>query len=450
MKKIKLLLKRIVLTSMLLFAGNLAAKVNLSLDDPNISYDGVYYPVISANKVQFNRHLSSMINDWESGIGGQWINQWVITQTGVRIRFKTASPSIDFKFSKRAGGGSIGALPTNGFTIFVNGVEKASFSDTTFTVINPNTATSNTFELTLPNLWAVDLVGMQLEDGYSLDAISPLNKPVYVAIGNSITHGTGQYVSSAKGYPFLLARKMDWDLHNIAVAGATLGWAIAKNIKGKHVDYITVKIGFNDWKYVNASLASKQAEYGKLLDSLRAYQPSAKIICISPLFSSDASGAAPYTLQEFRDMVESVVTAKMQNDPNICLLVGADFSDASMLAPGDPTHLSEYGASKIADALYTQINNCSYSASTKTYHELNSRLFVKTISATQVLLHCENQGEYNFVVYAADGKLISSKTVSLFKGDNSLSMEEFQLSTGLYLVKLQNQSDSCFAKLGVN
>jgi lysophospholipase L1-like esterase len=450
MKKIKLLLERILLSTFMLLSFFASAKVTVSLDDPNISYDGVYYPVITANKVTFNRHISTMINDWESGIGGQWMNQWVTTQTGVRVRFKTASPTIDMKFSKRAGGGTIGALPTNGFTVFVNGVESASFSDTTFTITHPNAGTSATFELTLPNLWAVDFVGMQLDDTYSLDAISPLNQPVYVAIGNSITHGTGQYVSAAKGYPFLLAKKMGWDLHNIAVAGATLGWAIAKNIKGKQVDYITVKIGFNDWKYVNGPLSVKQAEYGKLLDTLRAYQPTAKIICVSPLFSSDASGAAPYSLQDFRDMVESVVTAKMQTDPNICLLIGKDFSDASMLASGDPTHLSEYGASKIADALYTQINNCSYTASTKTLDNTNTKLYVMSVNASNVRLFCENQGNYNFTIYSADGKLISSKSVSLSKGENSLSLEENKLSSGLYFIKLQNQSDSCFVKLGVN
>ncbi|MFZ9846681.1 MAG: GDSL-type esterase/lipase family protein [Flavobacteriales bacterium] len=443
-------MKKLILLFLLLSATTVAAKVHISLDDPNISYDGVFYTVITPNKVEFNRHLSSMLNDWSSGIAGQWMNQWVITQTGVRIRFKTASVTIDLKFSKRAGGGTIGTLPTTGFTVFVNGVESATFSDTTFTIVNPNAGTSNTFEVTLPNLWAVDFVGMEIDDTYSLDAISPLNKPVYVAIGNSITHGTGQYVSAAKGYPFLLAKKMDWDLHNIAVAGATLGWSIAKNIKGKQVDYITIKIGFNDWKYSTASLASKRTEYTKLLDSLRAYQPNAKIICISPLYSSDNSGAAPYSLQDFRDMVIDLVSKRMQTEDNLCLLIGTEFSDASMLAPGDPTHLSEYGASKIADALFTRINDCSYSASTKTMDNKNEKLYVIGVNASRVQLHCENQGSYNLTIFSAEGKLILSKSVNLTKGENILSLQENKLSSGLYLIKLQNQSDSCFVKLGVN
>ena len=266
------------------FANNLISQVNIPLNDANISYDGVFYPEISASKVVLNRHLPEMINNWESGIGGSWINQWVITQSGVRIRFKTSSPSIDMEFIKREGGGAVIASPTSGFSVFVNGVSIKSFSSLSFSITNPNPGTATIFEVSLPNLFAVDFTGLKLNNGYSLENPGTLNKPVYVSIGNSITHGTGQYVSSAKTYPFILANKMGWDLHNLAVAGSTLGWAIALNTKGKKVDYITIKIGFNDWKYMSDPLSDKKAEYAKLLDTLRAYHPSAKIFCISPIF----------------------------------------------------------------------------------------------------------------------------------------------------------------------
>ena len=93
---------------LIFFIHTAFAKVTISLDNPNISYDGVFYPVITASKVEFNRHLTSMVNNWESGIAGTWINQWVITQTGVRVRFKTASPTIDMAFTQRTTGGTIG------------------------------------------------------------------------------------------------------------------------------------------------------------------------------------------------------------------------------------------------------------------------------------------------------------------------------------------------------
>ncbi len=449
MKTIKQLLQRILFVFLFLtFYNSSFSKVTISLDDPNISYDGVFYPVITSNKVQFNRHLSSMINNWESGIAGSWINQWVITQTGVRIRFKTASPTIDLKFGKRIGGGTIGSLPSTGFTVFVNGVQTATFSDTVFTVNNPNPGTSNTFEVTLPNLWAVDFTGMQIDDTYALESPGALNKPVYVSIGNSITHGTGQYVSAAKGYPFLLAKKMDWDLHNIAVAGSTLGWAIALNIKGKHVDFITVKIGFNDWKYTSDPLSVKKAEYGKLIDSLRAYQPTARIFCITPIYTADNDGSAPYTIADFRAMVAEVVTEKMLNDNNLCLINGAEISDATMLAPGDPTHLSEYGASKLADALYLKINDCGSSSSVSTL-QTNSRIQIKQWSNNQLQITSEVSAVFDLSVFSMEGKLMYKKSINVVKGENTITSNEDLLSNGLYLVKIQNQNDSSSTKVWV-
>jgi len=425
-------------------------KVNILLNNPNISYDGAFYTNVSDTSVTFNRHLSSMITDWESGIGGQWINQWVICQTGVRVRFKTASPTIDLTFKKRTGGGTIGGTPTNGFSVFVDGVEIQTFSSLSFTIQHPNPGIAKTFEVLLPNLWAVDFKGMQLADTYSLESLDLLNKPVYVAIGNSITHGTGQYVSSAKGYPFILATKMGWNLHNIAVAGATLGWAIAKNVKGKQVDVITIKIGFNDWKYSGGTLASKKTEYAKLLDSLRAYQPSAMIYCITPLYTSDNSGAAPYTIQDFRDMVEQVVHEKQLTDDKLCLIYGPQISDASMLASGDPVHLSEYGANLLANSLYTKINECGKTSVTEALGGGTSNIVITQANKTQLNFRVNQNGNYLFSVYSIEGREMYSKILSVdSSGWNTELWNGESLSAGVYVLKLSNQSDSCTTKIVV-
>lgn len=429
-----------------IFLQGVSAKVTVSLDDPNLSYDGVFYPQISATKVVFNRHLPEMKTNWESGIGGEWINQWVITQTGIRIRFKTASPTIDLSFTKREGGGTIGASPSSGFTVFVNGVAKSTYSNLSFTITHPNPGIESTFEVSLPNLWAVDFTGMQLADGYSLAVLENLNKPVYVSIGNSITHGTGQYVSSAKTYPFILANKMGWDLHNIAVAGSTLGWAIALNLKGQKVDVITLKIGFNDWKYTKTDLTTKQKEYAKLLDSLRAFQPSAKIYCISPIFSSDASGAAPYSLADFRTMVDELVTARMQTDPLLCLIKGIEISDATLLASGDPTHLSEYGAETFANRLYTKINECDLTSSLQTVKKNN--MGMQLINDSHLEIYCNYSGTFELQMISSCGKLVINKQVPLSEGENVISFDQEHFSPGIYIIKcIGKEGESAFLKV---
>ena len=232
----------------------------LSLDNPYLKYDGAFYTQVSPNLVTFDRHKSEVYDNSDSGIFGMWIRQWVITQTGIRIRFKTSSPTIKFTFQQRINGGTIGATPTNGFAIFADSIFITSYSSLSFTITNPNIGSSTFYEVSLPNLWAVDLTGMELENSYTLEDPGNINKPIYVALGDSKTHGTGQYVSSAKTYPFLLASQLKWNLHNIAVAGSSTGWAMALNVKGKQVDKITLEFGYNDWEYLAESLPSRQLQ----------------------------------------------------------------------------------------------------------------------------------------------------------------------------------------------
>lgn len=385
--KVKKIIINVSLILMLTLSNVALCKVVIPLDNPNISYDGVFYPDISSSKVVFNRHLASMKDNWESGIAGEWINQWVITQTGIRIRFKTASPTIEVSFVQRTDGGTIGVNPTNGFAVFVDGVNTEIFSSLSFTIKNPTPDIAKTFEISLPNLWSVDFTELSLVDGYTLDALATLNKPVYVSIGNSITHGTGQYVSSAKTYPFLLAKEKGWNLYNLAVAGARLGWAMALNTKGKKIDVITVLIGFNDWKYSTTPLSTHEIMYGRLIDSLRAYHPIAQIFCITPLVTKETVHNAPYNIQEFRNMVTKVVVNKQSKDTKLCLISGPSISDTSMLAK-DNIHLSVLGAKKLSDNLLKKTTECGTNILSMTQIENMSKLGT---------LFCKASGEFTFV-----------------------------------------------------
>ena len=290
-------------------------------------------------------------------------------------------------------------------------------------------------QVSLPNLWAVNFTRLELEDGYELENLSDLNLPIYVSIGNSITHGTGQYVSSAKTYPFILAQKSNWNLHNLAVAGATLGWAIAKNIKNQKVDVITILLGFNDWKYTTSPLQNKKLEYEKLLDSLRHYQPNAKIYCITPLFSSDKNGSAPYTLQEFRDMVTELVSAKQQNDKNICLINGPSISDASMLASGDPVHLSESGANTLAQNLFIEIENCNLTSIFPVKPAWQNCIEIEKINPTQIHFKTTCAGNHTLTLASLEGKIIYQESIDV----SSINLKLDNIENNLFLTRTYNQ-----------
>jgi lysophospholipase L1-like esterase len=334
---------------LLLRIGNGVAMTQVPLNHSGLKYDGVLYPQISSNEVIFNRHAPLTYDNTESGIYGTWIRQWVNTQTGIRIRFKTSSAQIALHFTSRADGGHVVANPTNGFTVLVDGVILQSFSVLDFTINSP-AAGSHVYEVVLPNLWAVNFTGMEISDGATLEDPGALNKPVYVAIGNSITHGTGQYCASSKTYPYLLAQSMGWDLYNLAVAGAGLGWAASLNLKNIQADHISIKIGFNDWKYNAANFVSRQNEYAKLIDSVRKFQPNAHIYCITPIVTTETTGASDYTLDQFRNMVLNTINTRRQaGDLKLHVFKGDSLTQTNMLDDG--VHFNEYGANLFASRL---------------------------------------------------------------------------------------------------
>ena len=419
----------------------------LLLDNPNIHYDGAFYTQVTPTLVTFNRHKPEVYNNTESGIYGSWINQWVITQTGVRIRFKTSSPTITFTFQKRTGGGTVGANPTNGFSVFANNTLLANYSTLSFTINNPNAGNSSSYEVSLPNLWAIDLIGMALDDTYDLEDTGTLTKPTYIAIGDSKAHGTGQYVSSAKTYPFQLASLMQWNLYNIAVAGSTLGWAIALNVKGvPSVDFITVELGYNDFYYLSENLAAKQNQYERLIDSLRFYQPLAKIFCITPITTTTSSGAAPYSLDQYRNMVQTVVSSRMQTDPNIFVIPGPSYSNATMLASGDPVHLSESGALTLANNLAVPINDPSSivlitTSNENTQESTKKKIDIYYLSNSKLNLNVEQTGYYVVEIYDTNGKsFCKSYQTYLNSGGNEINFACNGLKIGTTcIVRIQKE-----------
>jgi len=198
--------------------------VIITPDHQSIVYEGAPFSLVSSERAILNRHTAAVYTHAESGYGDSWTNSTGLarTQTGVRIRFRTASSTIKLNFEKRSDGFVLDGFvnPSNGFTVFCNNTQIGKFSTLQFTINRPSGLTEGEYEVTLPNLWAVNFLGLELADGTTLEQVTTTDRPRYAAIGNSITHGTGQYCATSDTYPYLLAKEKGWDLHNCAVAGA--------------------------------------------------------------------------------------------------------------------------------------------------------------------------------------------------------------------------------------
>jgi lysophospholipase L1-like esterase len=332
-----------IVTFLFIFVFPLWGRVNIPLNDPEISYDGIWFAQKSAEKVIFNRHTEAFLLNPECGIS-IYSRLYAYTQTGVKIRFKTKSRNISLSFEDRPDAGKAGLH--NAFTVYADGEKYKIFESLNFTITSPKAGSQAVlYEIVLPSLYGVNFTGLSLDDGYELEDISPLNKPVLTVIGTSISHGTGQQSSSADTYPYIIAENMNWELVNLAVAGAFTGWPAAQLVSGKKVDYIIVELGFNDWMWDNKPLLEKESQYTRLIDTLRANQKNAKIFCITPITTTETKSqmAVDFTLDDYREMVRSIVKDRRgKGDKNIFVIHGEDMTSASMLDDG--VHLNVKGA----------------------------------------------------------------------------------------------------------
>jgi len=329
-------------------------RVSIPLNSEKISYDGIWFAEKSAEKVILNRHSAELLSNPESGISSSSL-PYACTQTGVKIRFKTKSKYVYLGFEDRQDAGKAGLH--NAFNVYTDGVKYKTYESLKFTIVSPKAGTQSVlYEIVLPSLYGVNFIALSLDDGYELEEIFPLNKPVLTVIGTSISHGTGQQSSSVDTYPYILSENMNWELVNLAVAGAFTGWPVAQLVTGKKVDYIIVELGFNDWMWDNKTLSEKEIQYTRLIDTLRANQKDAKIFCITSITTTETTPkmGAGFSLDDYRNMVIRTVKDRRKNgDMNIFVINGEDMTSSDMLDDG--VHLNVNGAKTFGNRLTTII-----------------------------------------------------------------------------------------------
>ena len=295
------------------------------------------------------------------------------TNTGVLLSFKTNSPEIKAKFRLVTGenrGSVFGIFQDGEFT----GSVKFSRNDgpiLSFKIKPKSLNIETVYEITLP-IWAnVEFVGLEIADTYYLvsDYI-PVDKKIYVAYGNSITHGTGQS-ATFETYPFLLSRMLNWELYNLAVGGAKTSQSIAEMIRDKfsHIDFMTVLIGYND--YNNEGITAEDYYYrlGMFLRTVREKHPTTKIFCITQTYTTQTkSKVTGISINQFRQKVVDIVSELQTNgDSNIYLIQGECIT--SQINLKDAVHFSVNGAKLFADSLYKYISAFTIKNSMK---EINS------------------------------------------------------------------------------
>lgn len=349
--------KMIAATASLFLAAG--AQVQVKPNDPNLYYDGVWYPKATADSAVLQRYSDECMANancaptWAVNVG---IPQ---QQPGVVIRFRTASPGIVVKMRESdATPMANRRWPYQQYGVYKDGIWAG-------TVTAPDRVAGratvrgdgaeHSWEVLLPHQMALTFLGLELDAGQSLKPMPKPEKPVYVALGDSKTHGEGQ-TGAYEGYAWKVARAKGWELINLATGGTTANPEMASlNFPGKKIDVVSIEWGFNEWLSEYFTLEPSKDNYANLLEEIRAAAPKARIYCILPTFTLQTQGkpAGEATLDEYRAAYKSLVAARVAGgDKNIFVIEGQTLTTAADVQPmPDGVHLTAKGAGHLADGL---------------------------------------------------------------------------------------------------
>ena len=350
-----------VLTLTLFYFSAAAQKKKvITPDDDRITAGGAFFITKNADKLVINRHLPEIIDMPET----EAHPRNAFAQSGVSVSFATNSKHIKVLMEPRKETSLRYAI----FGIYKNGEQVQQIK-----VLPKNTDTFDgiSFEnpegdeaewkVLFPTYFGVDVKGIEIDEGSKFNAVKPDNRPVYVAIGNSITQGTGQ-AASFQTYPYILAEKKGWQLYNIAVGGSKISWPFALELKGKKIDVITILWGFNDWNKGYTPKGEIKPRYTKLVKMLADDHPEAKIYCITPTFTNATDPKnGSVTLDAIRKAEKQAVEKlKKKGYKNLYVINGPDISGPENLKPAeskDKVHFTVEGAAMFAESLSKVLNN---------------------------------------------------------------------------------------------
>lgn len=338
-----------------------AVAKEVPLDDPAIKVTGAKYTHITDDGMEFLRFSPQVLSMGNKS--GFNTAKGKVT-TCVTLNFTTDSKDVQLSFNFKPGD----HIRHGDFIVKQNSKYYKKFRITpkskqvTLDLRSVNPDKPVNYSVIMPMFANPILTGITIDDYGKITETAERKKKVYVALGDSITHGTGQD-NSTQTYAWKLAGKLNMELFNLAVGGGKISVPAAKDLKDwKEIDLITVLIGFNDLHFEGKTVKQYCDQYNEMLDAIRVNHPRTRLFCISPLYTrKTVSEKTGITIQEFRDVVEQTIkTRRSKGDKNIFLIAGDKITSEKNLrgqaAPTDPVHLGIEGASLFADQLHKEIN----------------------------------------------------------------------------------------------
>lgn len=273
------------------------------------------------------------------------------TTSGCAIRFLTDSANVRLRFLP------VSAVRQYQFAVYQDGrlaketQEDPAAKEFVLDVPSVSPGKDVLYEVVLPSWANPAFAGVTLDEGATLKAPPPDTRPLYAAVGDSISHGTGQQSRSDWTFPWLLAREGNWRLINFGIGGSTTSPALVPDIVSVKPDIVTVLWGYNDWQNKQFTPRQYTERYREVLEKLREGVPHAAIFCLTPLATKTESAPNEKKIEDYRAAVAGLVEERRKaGDARIFLVRGEELTTTDDLV--DAVHLTPQGAKRFAAALH--------------------------------------------------------------------------------------------------
>lgn len=250
----------------------------------------------------------------------RFMEEKMLSTAGIQFSFRTDSRMLYLRTTVSKGSAS----NHFSFDLFVNGEHVDSlenFSDSELGTYEKTFSLGDgekTVCLYFPWSVAVVVEALSLEDDASLTPMLPAKK--LLIYGDSITHGnTVRY--TCNHYIPRLARAMDIQVRNKAIAGTTSFPELVRAESPYDPDYVLVAYGSNDWdRHEEAFFVEK---YREMLQLIGDNYPRAQVFAISPIWRGDQETV--HRRMGPLSAIERNILEIARDFPNVTVIPGIDF-----------------------------------------------------------------------------------------------------------------------------
>ena len=249
----------------------------------------------------------------------------MLSSAGIQLSFRTDSSTLFLRTTVSKGSGSdhfsfdlfVDGVHTDSLDNFSHGTDSDSYAlgtyEKTFT-LGPG---EKDVCLYFPWSVAVTVEALSLDEAAVMTPMPPAKK--LLVYGDSITHGnTVRY--SCNHYIPRLARAMEVQVRNKAIAGTTTFPELVLTESPYAPDYVLVAYGSNDWdRHEEAFFAEK---YRQMMEVIAQNYPRAQVFVISPIWRDDQNTRerkmGPLSA------IEENILAITGDFPNVTVIPGID------------------------------------------------------------------------------------------------------------------------------